>query len=88
MEEVVGFEPTEPFSSTVFKTVAIIHLYQTSKMVESSGLEPHTITRTSCLANSFSSSLNYFPKWVERWGSNPQQPASQAGTLPIELRTT
>ena len=25
MAQVVGFEPTEPFDSTVFKTVTIIH---------------------------------------------------------------
>lgn len=40
MEDSVGFEPTEHFCSTVFKTVAINQTLPTIHMVETVGIEP------------------------------------------------
>ena len=40
MEDDVGFEPTVHFCTTVFKTVVIDQLGQSSLMVDPLGLEP------------------------------------------------
>ena len=42
LEGNVGFEPTEPFSPTVFKTAALDHYANSPCMEEGTGIEPET----------------------------------------------
>ena len=53
--ERVGFEPTVPFRTSVFKTDAIDQLCHLSKFAERTGLEP----ATSYVTGRHSNQLNY-----------------------------
>ena len=62
--------------------VSCLTAWLPGNMVTRMGLEPMNVCVKGICVNRFT---NVPKKWSGRRGSNPQQPAWKAGTLPIEL---
>ena len=85
----VGFEPTEPFSSTVFKTAAIDLSATHPKLVLLPGFAPGTKTY-QILMITISPQENYFlyylsKYWLEQLDSNQRSDDYESSALTTEL---